>query len=394
VNLDGVFDGNEKNHKRHLEEEKKYLNALAKATIQELLVKLKSDCYIERRDIVLELGRRGKKAISTLPVLIELLKNDKSKEVRSAVIHGIVHMGAPAFDASGYALLHDADWEVRWAAAWRLGSFHKKAAPIYIIALKKEKKHEVIECIAELLGSIGPVAGPATPDLIEVLKIDFKEDEAYGFPHKIVQFIVAIGPKTFPYIHLAYKKKENGKIKYYLAKVMLSFGDHCATAIPDLIIALKDKDFKIRYSAARVLGKIGPKAEKAVPALIKVSNDKNAKVRYYSTEALGKIGAKAISALPFLIKYLEDQDSNIRLISASSIGEMGLQASSAIPHLLKLLTDKENIVKLHVIEALGKISAHNSSVLEALHKIAQSSKEVEYVKKSAIEAMKKIENTK
>src|SRR6266404_2328323 len=69
-----------------------------------------------------------------------------------------------------------------------------------------------------------------------------------------------------------------------------------ASAVPDLITALKDKDDQVRAKAAESLWSIGPKAKEAIPALTVALKDRKADVRLSAAGALGEMAPEAQTA--------------------------------------------------------------------------------------------------
>lgn len=67
-------------------------------------------------------------------------------------------------------------------------------------------------------------------------------------------------------------------------------GPAAASAVPDLIPLLKDKDPLVRSLAAYALGQIGPQASAAMPALKEAMNDSDPQVPRSVLNALRSIG--------------------------------------------------------------------------------------------------------
>jgi HEAT repeat protein len=62
------------------------------------------------------------------------------------------------------------------------------------------------------------------------------------------------------------------------------------TALPALVVALKDRDPAVRCEAVTALMKFGTAAQEAVPALTNLRDqDRDSKVRTYATKALEKL---------------------------------------------------------------------------------------------------------
>jgi len=117
-----------------------------------------------------------------VPQLIETLKQDKDKSVRSNAAYALWKIGEsakPAVPQLIETLKQDKDKDVRSNAAIALGSIGesaKSAVPQLIETLKQDKDKNVRSSAAYALGSIGESAKPAVPQLIETLKQDKDKD--------------------------------------------------------------------------------------------------------------------------------------------------------------------------------------------------------------------------
>ena len=80
---------------------------------------------------------------------------------------------------------------------------------------------------------------------------------------------------------------------------------------------------KARSMAASTLGMIGESANSAIPALILLLKDQDKDVRLNAASALGKMGESANSATPLLIPLLKDQDARVRLAASEALNNIG-----------------------------------------------------------------------
>ena len=91
------------------------------------------------------------------------------------------------------------------------------------------------------------------------------------------------------------------------------------SALPDLLVALRDSDPQVRTWTAEVVGNIGPNAADGVPGLIALLKSADEGSRNSACRALGKIGPAATSALPELRTILSHKGTNESECAAQAI---------------------------------------------------------------------------
>lgn len=135
-------------------------------------------------------------------------------------------------------------------------------------------------------------------------------------------------------------------------------GPAAASATPDLIRALDDRDDQVWFNSITALANIGPGAKAAVPTLIdRLRGDGrySAQRSYRAAYALGKIGKPA---LPSLFKALEENDSRIRSGAAKALGWQESDANDTkqiVGKLILILSDDSSNVQNAAAQSLGAI---------------------------------------
>lgn len=105
--------------------------------------------------------------------------------------------------------------------------------------------------------------------------------------------------------------------RFLAAKALGQIGDEAESAVPTLLIALRDNDMFLRMAITGTLIKIG---QPAVPGLVKALFDRNIAVRRASAKALGKIGSKrAIAPLQVAVK---DRDPSLRKMCQQALDRL------------------------------------------------------------------------
>ena len=307
--------------------------------ISKLIIKLKSEKELARKEAVNELVKVGKPAV---PYLIEILNN--KNEDRFVRAHAASILG-------------------------RIGD--EKAFQALLEAQKtlRDDKEVVSRSIITVLGNMGDER--AIPDLIKRHETPEDRDEFKRWT--VEDALLEIGRKNGakPFLNFLYNDGAR--------KVLIKIGDK--KIVDALIEKLKriekpeidktaDMAIRIRCNAAEVLGELGDK--KALPALTEASKDEN--VRKAALWAIEKIVAYNVDEL---IKQMQSNDPKISehavaglYYSISDSTNYKRKALKAVPTLIGLLrarnADEEYWLYVYTIEALEKIG--DQRAIEPLEK--------------------------
>jgi hypothetical protein len=88
------------------------------------------------------------------------------------------------------------------------------------------------------------------------------------------------------------------------AQTLDTLGETAQQAVPELVIALEDKNGSVRMMAALALGKMAGRAEDIIPELMPLLNDRNVHVANAAAWSMGRFGTKAESAGQALVRLL------------------------------------------------------------------------------------------
>ena len=263
--------------------------------------------FTQRVQAVRSLGDFGPEARAAVPLLVELLRDNKLEDAAVAALarigsaddlivpiliekfvkqgcqhltgqgtfggpyptkNALVRIGGLAVPAL-INVLNGANWDMRVCAADALseiGPAARAAVPSLIRAIKDSDRQHDAEILrrhaVRALGRIGPEARAAVPALNERLgKNDDNDFEA-------VKALDAIGaPPVQERLEALLRDGDP-----YVAKQLAWLGPKAHAAAPALRVALADKRPQFRFSAACALAFIDPSVNESIPVLIEALN--------------------------------------------------------------------------------------------------------------------------
>ncbi|HEX6729214.1 MAG TPA: M56 family metallopeptidase [Pyrinomonadaceae bacterium] len=126
--------------------------------------------------------------------------------------------------------------------------------------------------------------------------------------------------------------------------------DERASAVPQLIILLGDRDAWVRMAAGRAIGEL--RDDRAIETLIATLSDSDWRVRQMTTWALSEMKAdRAVNALCAIL--LSDARAEVRRGAAEALGE--IRSEAALASLKQALNDPESSVNAKVKWAIEEI---------------------------------------
>ena len=143
------------------------------------------------------------------------------------------------------------------------------------------------------------------------------------------------------------------------------------SAIPSLILLLKDENATVRSSSAWALESLrssGYGDDVNISALASALSDPDANVRLHVASALGEFGPKASVAVPALAARLKDDEKGtekgsvvyVRAAAARALGRIGPGARATNPLLTKLLNNPEPYLRMEARIGLWRINRQAS----------------------------------
>jgi HEAT repeat protein len=275
----------------------------AKAATPTLLQTAKDPEREVRVAAVKALGQTAQGTQDAIPVLIESLK-DEDAEVRAATANSLAETWrymVPTGRSGGErqptrTMPSDARRDrgnptpdlspAKLPPAYL--ALAQKAVPLLTMALQ-DPDSRVRARAAEALAQTGPLAEPAVPDLVKLLKND-----------------------------------DDSNVRLQATLALQNIGPGAKAAVPVLVEKLRsEKTDGVRVNTAAALGMIRANPETVVPALVETFlKDKHPDARKCAMQSIGQFGPEAKLALPLLQQAAKDSQSQKTEATLQSINQL------------------------------------------------------------------------
>jgi len=187
-----------------------------------------------------------------------------------------------------------------------------------------------------------------------LIKIRFRSEEDYHASSD--SGFAALGPIAKPAVPalIDLLKHQDAKIRATAALDLMWIGPEAQEAVPALVNCLDDQDMCVRFSATRCLRDIHMRPDLAVPALIRSLNA--SKVPKTETiAALLQFGPQAKAATPSICRSLQDRDWQARCAAIYALERIEADPASVIPALIAALNDANPVVRSSLTNALLRL---------------------------------------
>jgi HEAT repeat protein len=249
-----------------------------------------------RSGAIVLLGRLGKNARPALTPLTEAIKDPEMK-VRVAAVETLGKMGPEAKNAipAVMPLLKDGDKGLRQAAVYtlgRLGPDAKEAIPQLIPLLEKDEVVAIRRDVVQTIAQFGPEGKPALPALLKALKED-KSDEVREQIALSLAKMEGEAAESFGELMDAFRKEKNKTVRSFLVRtISATQGEQLKNHVKELADLLqKEKEGEVQVALIQELGAMGNNAKEAIPALETASGDAQVGVRDAARDALKRVKA-------------------------------------------------------------------------------------------------------
>lgn len=297
------------------------------------------------------------------------LSRHEQPGVRIAALRALSRLGAGdagVVDALQKALA-DRELTVRLAACDGLADLgpHARAAIGGLVSALQQGEGAVTIRAAEALGQIG---APSLEPLLKLL-----DDERYA--GLALETLMSMGPVAKPATeNLLQRLKEPGLIPQRpLCLTLAAIGADVRTAGPVLKQVLNDPRSEARPAAAYALGRLGDAS--AVKDLTNVVEADDPMLRLASAWALLHLDPRNADyielALPRLVEALQHPDPRVRLEVIRTLAQLGTKAAQAKPLLIAAVGhDESQPVRISAAMALAEIGPGDDATISALTALA------------------------
>ena len=239
----------------------------AKAAVPFLITAIDDVNWEVSVNAVKSLGQIGPVASSAVPALSNALRSE-NEMIRNNAVLALAEIGQTAIPTL-IGALKDTDKIVRRSAAFSMSRIDKlpKAAILALTTALKDREISVRVSASVVLALVDPSTRPKTmPILIGGAK---SEDEftrvfaSYSLKKIRELDVLAIEKRVKSLIQQL--RHQQAARRYQAATALGEMGKSATRAVPNLIVALKDKDEKVRSSAYQALKQVGsPEAIRAL----------------------------------------------------------------------------------------------------------------------------------
>jgi HEAT repeat protein len=332
-----------------------------------------------RAQAVTALGNVGPEAKGAIPVLLDVLKDEKSDVALTLRVgSALEQLGGREGVEALLRVLGDAPKQIRSRMVQALGQAGH-AATVPLIKLAEDPDANVRAAAVRALSQSNRSAGAIVPTLIKGLR-----DKNPQVCHAAVRALGQIGPPAGSAIDRLTEllESDKGSDRVLVAEALASVQPGSPRAIAALTDMLKETDPALRRQAIVALGRIGPDAdlrrdaalalanlepvpEDVRPVLREVILDKRHPFRFRAMEAWSRLGSADEATVSLLVRVLWE-DGPVRAKAAQLLGEIGPPGKEAVPSLVNVLNGSDLEARIQAALALWKIDRRAHEVVPVL----------------------------
>ncbi|MEZ6057040.1 MAG: HEAT repeat domain-containing protein [Planctomycetaceae bacterium] len=294
-----------------------------------------------RQQVVLFIGRMGRRGLPAVPLFVRLLDDTTP-----------VPGGDPP-----------RQWGLK-ALAY-LGPFGRDAIPVIVpIATDLDVPHRqrlaAIEALSQV-GTTSPFALTTLMQLSQPLAKDVADRSPLSAQEQLeirtaavesIAFFRGSGSSAIPKLLISAHSESEGLRRATATTLGMLGSDIVTSTLVDML--LFDHSPAVRDAAAVSLAELGPSS---IPTLQQLLNDRESEVRWRAADALGRISPPAAIAKADLTRLLTDPAPEVRLAAAEGLWKLHRPSKELLSTLSDLLGETDRTLRMRSYRLLLKIAA-------------------------------------
>ncbi|MCS6863630.1 MAG: HEAT repeat domain-containing protein [Gemmataceae bacterium] len=304
---------------------------------------------------------------------VQKLCSDPDPHVRGLAFDTLRVVGVADPVALAELLLHEEEDIVRLAAQLIPEVATMPAAAVAPLAKALASNNSNIQAAAaEGLARAGPLAAPATPQLVAAItqaypeKFDPRTASLFGPQRTFWKALAHIGEAAVaPTAQLL--DHTNPLVRMLAARTLGDIGPPAQTAKDALKKALSDTFVEVAVEAAVTLDSLGAFPDDVVDLMKRALDTPNGGVAATAIEGLPRMGAAKESLIPLALAKMDDANPNTRAAAVWLVGQIPLAtATKAATALAPRLTDTEPEIRRLAGYVLVQLGPAGAAAAEAL----------------------------
>jgi HEAT repeat protein len=336
------------------------LGQIGAPAVEPLVGALKDPDAEVRQEVVRVLGTLNKNDSGVVPALVLALK-DPAERVRGQSIASLRFL-RPEPEAVMKELtpvLQDKDMDIRLDAILFLGEFGPAAVP----SLASMLKDPDMKVRQRAMAALEEIRAP--PDVLLPALTPLLNDGNAVARQNGVYLLWRCGPKALPQITEALKDSDV-LVRVAAVNSLRQANADAKVSYPAFVEALADDSPVVRLSATRALSRFG---SQALPQLKLALKDKDAAVRRDAVQVLQGMRSSPKLVLPLLAEAQKDDNPVVRKSAADVLGSFG---PAALPHLIEALKDQDKDVRNQALDSMKKLEGNPQAMAKLLSEALKS----------------------
>jgi HEAT repeat protein len=228
----------------------------------------------------------------------------------------------------------------------------RAALPVLIDLLKDEKDGQVRLAVLDVVTALGPDAAPAVPALVHTLRTRYggsRQEESHQ-DYRSALALAAIGKPAVDGLRGLLGESKAG-VRAEAVMGLGRIGPDARAAVPELIGLLSDPEEVVGREVSLALGRIG---ESAVESLIAAASQENPAIRARAVESLGTASNSDDRVRRTVSNAAGDTSPRVRAAALKSLARLEPPHEVLLPILKENLRHEDQEVRMSAVDLLMK----------------------------------------